>query len=320
MDLATIATLVELLINTASNPVGERAIAAARKPRTADLSTASSLGETGEAILRCYHPTGRFRSTEVAQRPWAKAGQFDAAASMLLRIEWNGALLKTPYTMQVAVIERNGQIRTVVQDDDALVPQSPRCALNQWQEAALPALRPSSTVRPVPAASPAPLQPSAYASSLEIYNRERAKQPTDEQVRYGEELGCLTFIQRTDRKRSRGSAWQRSFGSAAGLYRSAQAGHPPGKYTFLRIDIMTAVSELRPGDLLLWDPATSSGYGHIARILSTDPHISSVLVEQRNYASAHYPADTPEFKDTAQIASSSFGRPNQPVAALLWRE
>jgi hypothetical protein len=91
-----------------------------------------SIGEIGEGVLHCYHPSGKFRTVDVIQSPWGRGQQYHAAHSALIRIDWNGAFLNTQYVMVVALVERDRKIHAVVQGDNAQVPRNPRCGLDQW--------------------------------------------------------------------------------------------------------------------------------------------------------------------------------------------
>jgi len=88
--------------------------------------------EVGEGVLHCYHPTGKFRTVDLLQTPWSRGVQYKATHSALMRIDWNGGFLGTPYVMLVALVERDGMVHAVVQADNAKVPRNPRCSLDQW--------------------------------------------------------------------------------------------------------------------------------------------------------------------------------------------
>jgi len=91
-----------------------------------------SLAEVGETVLKCYHKTGRFRSIDVIQIPWERGNQYSATNSGIFQINWNGGFLKTPYVMHVALVEREGEFRTVVQGDNAHIPYNKRCMFEKW--------------------------------------------------------------------------------------------------------------------------------------------------------------------------------------------
>lgn len=97
---------------------------------------ASSLGDVSEAILKCYHPTGRFRTAGVVQVPWPQAAIYNAEQSALLRIEWNGDLSGAPYVTLVGLMARGKQMKTQVQGDNAPFRPNPRCQLAEWVDVA----------------------------------------------------------------------------------------------------------------------------------------------------------------------------------------
>lgn len=89
-------------------------------------------GEVGEAILKCYHPTGRFHSVDVIETPWSRGPQYRARSSTLLRIDYSGGFTRRPYVIVVALVERDDQLKAIIQQDSAVVPANPRCSLDQW--------------------------------------------------------------------------------------------------------------------------------------------------------------------------------------------
>lgn len=111
----------------ANPPIGSVA-----PPQVQQTQSVQSIGEIGEGVLHCYHPTGKFRTVDVIQSPWMRGPQYKAGHSALIRIDWNGAFLKTRYVMVVALVERDGKIHAVVQGDNAAIPRNPRCGLDQW--------------------------------------------------------------------------------------------------------------------------------------------------------------------------------------------
>lgn len=103
----------------------------AASPQVKQVQSVQSIGEVGGGVLHCYHPSGKFRTVDVIQSPWARGPQYNAAHA-LIRIDWNGAFLKTQYVMVVALVERDGKIHAVAQGDNDTVPRNPRCELDQW--------------------------------------------------------------------------------------------------------------------------------------------------------------------------------------------
>jgi hypothetical protein len=97
-----------------------------------NTGSVQSIGEIGEGVLHCYHPSGKFRTVDIVQYPWDRGPQYNATHSALMRIDWNGAVLNTRYVMVVALVERDGKIHAVVQEDNATIPQNRRCGLDQW--------------------------------------------------------------------------------------------------------------------------------------------------------------------------------------------
>lgn len=96
------------------------------------LQRPQSLAEIGIMILKCYHPTGNFEAIELLDHPWREQHmQWNANNSALLRIRWHGTF-GNRYATVVGLVERQGQIRTILQNDGAQVPASSHCRLNDW--------------------------------------------------------------------------------------------------------------------------------------------------------------------------------------------
>lgn len=125
MDPNQLLAVMKLLNTLAGSPE------LAGMPVDRNISMAS-VGEAGEAITKCYHPSGRFRAAEVVSRYWPGAGMYSAEKSAVVRVYWTGALLGTRYTTDVALLERQGMIRTYLISDNAMVPANNRCWLESW--------------------------------------------------------------------------------------------------------------------------------------------------------------------------------------------
>jgi len=105
----------------------------AARPKTV-LMQSQSIAEVGQSILKCYHPSGRFRSVDVMEVPWQRGAQYNTKKSAMLRVNWNGAVLQTNYALYVAMVERDGKVLTVIQSDNATIPPNKNCSLAQWTE------------------------------------------------------------------------------------------------------------------------------------------------------------------------------------------
>ncbi len=109
-------------------PAGQ---AASPEPQT--VAFPASIAEVGEMIAKCYHPTGQFQAARALEHPWrAQHEQWNATDSALLDIRYRGALSGTQYAMLVGLIERDGAIRAVIQEERSAFPPSPNCALKNW--------------------------------------------------------------------------------------------------------------------------------------------------------------------------------------------
>lgn len=133
--ITTAITIFQLLQQVAAAmPAGQTPTPAeTSRPKTV-LMQSQSIAEVGQSILKCYHPSGRFRSVDVMEVPWQRGAQYNTKKSALLRVNWNGAVLQTNYALYVAMIERDGKVLTVIQSDNAAIPPNKNCSLARWTE------------------------------------------------------------------------------------------------------------------------------------------------------------------------------------------
>ena len=131
MDPATIA-LTLLLKSPALMASAASAAQQAMAPGAVDvISMQRSFADLSMGVLHCYHRTARFNVSDVLQTPWIRQGQYAADNSALLRIHYSGAST-TQYQMVVAVLVKQGKVRTAVIADSALVPHNKKCQLEEW--------------------------------------------------------------------------------------------------------------------------------------------------------------------------------------------
>ena len=90
-----------------------------------------SVADFAIEALRCYHKTAKFRQVYSVGRNWSRQAQCGAEASVGLRVQYYG-ISGTPFSMEVILLVKPNQIRTVVASDTALVPHSKQCALENW--------------------------------------------------------------------------------------------------------------------------------------------------------------------------------------------
>lgn len=92
-----------------------------------------SAAEIGQLVLKCYHPTGRFKSIRLIEQPWRSGvANYRARQAVLVQINWEGKFLRTRYRLTVGVVERDGYLRAPVIEDSAVLPPSDRCAFKDW--------------------------------------------------------------------------------------------------------------------------------------------------------------------------------------------
>lgn len=65
------------------------------------------------------------------QSPWSKQDQYNATKSSLINIQFTG-ITNAKYTMQVGLVERDGNVKAAVVQETAKVRASSKCALENW--------------------------------------------------------------------------------------------------------------------------------------------------------------------------------------------
>lgn len=105
-------------------------------PRIRELVMPESPAELGKIVLKCYHPSGRFVSIDMIQKPWVRGKNYGADKSVFIRINWRGALSNSPYYTLVGLVGRRGHFRAAVQGDNAPFPPSGQCRFNDWVQIA----------------------------------------------------------------------------------------------------------------------------------------------------------------------------------------
>ena len=76
-------------------------------------------------------PTARYQGAEVVESPWSKQDQYNATKSSLINIQFTG-ITNAKYTMQVGLVERDGNVKAAVVQETAKVRASSKCALENW--------------------------------------------------------------------------------------------------------------------------------------------------------------------------------------------
>lgn len=161
MDPVTDFMAIMKILQALSGPVPDQHDA--NQPIQTPTIQLRSLAETSKTILECYHPTGRFHSVDVVEKPWSRQDQYGADNSAVLLINWQGGFLKTPYKMYVAIVGRGNELTAPVLNDDALLPARKKCPLNGWVKLDMPSK--SAAVREVSQASTKPTQ-TKFTSTL----------------------------------------------------------------------------------------------------------------------------------------------------------
>ena len=102
-------------------------------PKTEVVQQDPRFGDFARGVLKCYHPTARYQSAAITQRPWPKQAEYDAKAAALISIEYVG-ISNANYTMTVGVLAKPQALKTVIQSDTAKVHAYENCELANWVE------------------------------------------------------------------------------------------------------------------------------------------------------------------------------------------
>ncbi|MEY8689435.1 MAG: hypothetical protein AB9M53_06095 [Leptothrix sp. (in: b-proteobacteria)] len=128
MDPVTIA-LTLLLKNPAQTAT---TVQNATEPGQIDVAKMQgSLADLSRGVLTCYHKTARFNQVDVLQLPWDRQQQYAADNSAVLKIAYQGVSMAR-YEMAVAVMTKGNAVRTSVLADNAIIPYSKKCKLEEW--------------------------------------------------------------------------------------------------------------------------------------------------------------------------------------------
>ena len=87
--------------------------------------------EFATEVLKCYHPTARFRAATIVQRPWQRKAQDGAKGSAVISIEYIG-ISDATYTLVVGVLAKPEAIKTVIRTDTAKIKAYEQCELGEW--------------------------------------------------------------------------------------------------------------------------------------------------------------------------------------------
>ena len=90
-----------------------------------------NFADASRLILKCYHPTATYRSSDIVQVPWDHQSQFGATKSALVKLNYVGKFSQK-HVMTVAVMARASEIRAQVVDDVNRIQADPKCELVNW--------------------------------------------------------------------------------------------------------------------------------------------------------------------------------------------
>ena len=128
MDPVTIA-LTLLMKNPGAVTAG---VQEANKPAVVNVAKMqSSFADLSKGVLLCYHKSARFRTADKMQQPWERQSQYAAENSAVVRIKYIG-VSTSAYEMVVAVMVKQGKVRTAVIEDSAVIPYNKKCQLEDW--------------------------------------------------------------------------------------------------------------------------------------------------------------------------------------------
>ena len=102
-------------------------------PEADETRMPDTFADLAKSILHCYHHTARYQGADVAQTPWEREGQYGGADhSALIRIRYLGEISSDVYEINVGLVGRQHQIRTVVVSESSAILSNPDCQLENW--------------------------------------------------------------------------------------------------------------------------------------------------------------------------------------------
>jgi hypothetical protein len=102
-------------------------------PEASETRMPEIFADLAEAILHCYHHTARYHLADVAQTPWDREGQNGSREnSALIRIRYFGASSGDLYEINVGLVARQHQLRTIVVNDNSPIRRDADCELENW--------------------------------------------------------------------------------------------------------------------------------------------------------------------------------------------
>jgi endonuclease YncB( thermonuclease family) len=111
-----------------------RLLADMKRSQTIDaMPRDASVEDTFAIVLECFHPTGELTGYEILSKPWVMGPRYGADSSILVAIYWRGRIVGLDeYRLEVGILERNGNMRAVLINDDATIQTNGKCSLSNW--------------------------------------------------------------------------------------------------------------------------------------------------------------------------------------------
>jgi hypothetical protein len=103
-------------------------------PKVATVQKDPRFADFAKGVLKCYHPTARYQSATIVQRPWPRQAEYGAKGSALVSIEYTG-ISDANYTIVVGVLSKPDAVKTVIRSDTAKIRAYENCELGEWTAA-----------------------------------------------------------------------------------------------------------------------------------------------------------------------------------------
>jgi hypothetical protein len=101
-------------------------------PEASETRMPETFSDLAKNILHCYHNTALYQLADITQIPWEGQRQYGGHDSALIRIRYVGASSGELYEINVGLLSREDQFRTVVLNDNSPIAWNANCSLEKW--------------------------------------------------------------------------------------------------------------------------------------------------------------------------------------------
>ena len=134
LEFLTVKEIFEVINFLAAHPVSptDQRSVSPFGPEASETRMPESFADLAKSVLHCYHHAALYQLADITQTPWDRQGQYGGDNSALIRIRYAGASSGDLYEMNVGLVARQEQFRTVVLNDNSPIAWSANCQLEKW--------------------------------------------------------------------------------------------------------------------------------------------------------------------------------------------